>query len=84
MKIIDKKAHQLLSPIPTRVVDYVHLIFSSLPLALPNQQERDLTFLVIDHIKKSRLPFLHLPMQWDFHLVSFAYAYHTTYTVRNK
>ena len=60
-------ADQLLSPIPTRGVDYVHFIFSNLPPALPNQQERDLTCLVIDHKKKSRVPFLHVPVQWDFH-----------------
>ena len=44
-------AGQLLSPIPTRGVGYVHLIFSKLPPALPNQQEKDLTSLVIDDIK---------------------------------
>ena len=55
-------AGQLLSPIPTRGVGYVHLIFSNLPLALPNQQEKDLTCLVIDDIKKSRLPFVHVPV----------------------
>ena len=49
-------ADQLLSPIPTRGVDYVHFIFSNLPPALPNQQERDLTCLVIDH--KKNLEFL--------------------------
>ena len=60
-------ADQLLSPIPTRGVGYVHLIFANLPSALPNQQEKDLTCLVIDDIKKSRLPFVHVPVQWNFH-----------------
>ena len=55
-------ADQLLSPIPTRGVDYFHFIFENLPSALPNQQEKDLTCLVIDDIKKSRLPFVHVPV----------------------